>query len=91
VGKTTYFLSKGETFSFLVIQYSDHMTVIHHRIGQHDCGANVVNVVEDMVVLEVSEQYDSIFWSADYASILQKPYYLLMRVILLKRFLKWVI
>jgi uncharacterized membrane-anchored protein len=67
VGDKTYYLNKGETFTFQGNTYSAHMTRVNYRVGQHDVavmekalvdrGANGGICGEDMLVLEGSERF----------------------------------
>jgi hypothetical protein len=64
---TSYFLNKVETKMFIGQQYSAHVTMFHHFVGQHDvesmeralvdCGANVGICGGNMHVLEGSERF----------------------------------
>ena len=67
VGDTTYYLNKGETFTFQGNTYSAHMTQVNYWVGQHDVavmekalvdrGANGGICGNDMLVLEGSERF----------------------------------
>ncbi|MFA9289401.1 MAG: reverse transcriptase domain-containing protein, partial [Weeksellaceae bacterium] len=67
VGDKTYYLNKGETFTFQGNSYSAHMTQVNYRVGQHDVavmekalvdrGANGGICGDDMLVLEGSERF----------------------------------
>ena len=67
VGDTTYYLNKGETFTFQGHSYSAHMSRVNYRVGQHDVsvmekalvdrGANGGICGDDMLVLEGSERF----------------------------------
>ena len=67
VNNTTYYLNKGESISFQGHQYFTHSTMVHYRVGQHECtnmekalvdrGANGGICGDDMIALEGSERY----------------------------------
>jgi hypothetical protein len=67
LGYTTGFFNKGETITFNRQQYSDHVTMLHYSVGQHDvasmekalvdCGANGGIVVTICALLKVVNRF----------------------------------
>jgi hypothetical protein len=66
-------ISKGETITFQVRQYSNHATMVYYHVGQHECttmdkalvdrGANGGLCGEDTLVVEGSERFvDVVAW-----------------------------